>query len=103
MKACTTEQAARAAKISRASLQEWIRLGKIAAPPVQLVKGKAVRLWNAADIKCLRTVKATIYRKGRGRKAKREGGGRRTRSENAALAASFSGEVSGGFNTTYMD
>ena len=76
MKARTTEQAARAAKISRASLQEWIRLGKIAAPPVQLVKGKAVRLWHAADIKSLRTVKATIYRKGRGRRAKRKRGGR---------------------------
>ena len=42
MKARTTEQAARAAKISRASLQEWIRLGKIAAPPVQLVKGMRI-------------------------------------------------------------
>ncbi len=76
MKPRTTKDAARAAKISRATLQFWISSGKIAAPAVQLVEGRAVRLWKAADIERLRTVKAAIYRKGRGRKAKRKGGRR---------------------------
>ncbi len=76
MKPCTTGQAARAVKISRATLQFWISSGKIAAPAVQLVEGRAVRLWKAADIEELRTVKAMIYRKGRGRKAKRKGSAR---------------------------
>jgi len=73
MRELTTAKAARAAKISRATLQFWIASGKIDAPRVQLVEGKAVRLWKASDVKRLRAVKATIYRKGRGRKAKRRG------------------------------
>jgi len=73
MKSYTTEEAARAAGISRATLQAWIAAGKIKAPDVQLVAGKAVRLWNAGDLARLDAVKAQIYRKGRGRKAKRRG------------------------------
>jgi hypothetical protein len=64
----TTGEAARAAKISRASLQEWIRLGKVIAPRVQLIKGKAVRVWNARDIKELRAVKSEIYGQGKGKR-----------------------------------
>jgi hypothetical protein len=71
MKTWTTKQAARAAKISRASLQEWIRLGKIFAPPVQLVRGKAVRLWRARDIDRLRAVKSRIYGTGKGKRRAR--------------------------------
>lgn len=67
-KTWTTGQAAEAANISRASLQEWIRLGKISAPPVQLVKGKAVRLWTARDIEKLRDVKSEIYGQGKGKR-----------------------------------
>ena len=75
MRKLTTGQAARAVKISRASLQEWIRLGKIEAPPVELLGGKAVRFWKPADIARLAAVKAATYRKGRGRKP-RKGKGR---------------------------
>jgi|GEM_PF-3549968 len=73
MKSCTTEEAARAVGISRATLQAWIASGKLKAPDVQLVAGKAVRLWNQEDLARLRAVKGEIYRKGRGRKAKRRG------------------------------
>src|SRR5712691_4065709 len=76
MKPCTTGQAARAAKISRATLQFWISSGKIAAPAVQPIEGRAVRLWKASDIQKLRAVKIAIYRKGRGRKPKKKGSGR---------------------------
>jgi hypothetical protein len=70
MKTFTTEKAADAAGISRATVQVWIAANKLAAPAVQLVEGKAVRLWNADDIKKLIALKAEIYRKGRGRKPK---------------------------------
>lgn len=71
MKTYTTEEAASAVKISRATLQVWIAAGKISGPPVQIVEGKAVRLWKSEDIARLRTVKASIYRKGRGRRPKK--------------------------------
>ena len=70
MKILTTEQAAATVKISRASLQEWIRRKKIEAPAVQLVGGKAVRLWKPADVAKLRKAKARIYGKGRGPRPK---------------------------------
>jgi len=49
----------------------WIRLGKIIAPSVRLVKGKAVRVWNASDIKKLRAVKSEIYGQGKGKRRTR--------------------------------
>ncbi len=70
MKSLTTGQAAKAAGISRATLQVWIAAGTIRAPRTQLVAGKAVRLWNGADVERLRDVKTKVYRKGRGRKPK---------------------------------
>ncbi len=71
MKSCTTEEAAEAVGISRATLQAWIASGQIKAPAVRLIEGKAVRLWNNDDLADLESVKASIYRKGRGRKPKR--------------------------------
>ncbi len=77
MKSYTTEEAAEAVGISRATLQAWIASGQFKAPDVRLVEGKAVRLWNADDLAKLKSVKAEIYRKGRGRKPK--GSGKRKR------------------------
>jgi DNA-binding transcriptional MerR regulator len=73
MKRLTTGDAAKAAGISRATLQTWIaaKTEGLRAPKTQLVEGKAVRLWTPADIKRLRGVKEKVYRKGRGRKPKR--------------------------------
>jgi predicted site-specific integrase-resolvase len=64
----TTGDAARIAGISRASLQAWLRDGKVKGPKVVLRGGKAVRLWSEIDIARLKALKARIYRKGRGRK-----------------------------------
>lgn len=72
MKKLTTTEAARAAKISRASLQEWIRHKKVAAPAVQLVNGRAVRLWTPRDVQKLRAIKSKIYGMGKGKKKKGE-------------------------------
>jgi hypothetical protein len=67
MKRYTTAEAARAAKISRATLQAWIASAKISAPAVQLIEGKAVRVWTHADLAKLRAVKLAIYGKGKGK------------------------------------
>ena len=72
----TTEQAARAVKISRATLQFWIASHKIEAPGVQLIDGRAVRLWSAVDLSRLRGVKAEIFGKGRTGRPPRVKGGR---------------------------
>jgi hypothetical protein len=68
MKSYTTTQVARAAKISRATLQAWIAAERISSPPVQLRGNVAVRLWTAADIKRLLKFRDENYCKGRGRK-----------------------------------
>jgi excisionase family DNA binding protein len=73
MKSYTTEEAAEAVGISRATLQAWIASGQFKAPDVRLIEGKAVRLWNADDLAKLSTVKTEIYRKGRGRRPKGRG------------------------------
>jgi excisionase family DNA binding protein len=73
MKQRTTEEAAEAVKISRATLQVWIASGKIKAPEVQLIDGKAVRLWNVRDIERLRAVKAESYGKGRTGRPRKDG------------------------------
>jgi DNA-binding transcriptional MerR regulator len=70
MKSLTTREAAKAAGVSRATLQAWIAAG-MRAPTTKLVEGKATRLWSAADLKRLRSFKERFYRKGRGRKPKR--------------------------------
>ena len=66
----TTEQAAEAVGVTRATLQEWIRAGKIAAPITQLRNGRAVRLWSAREVQKVIKYKQENYRKGRGRKPK---------------------------------
>jgi hypothetical protein len=60
MKHRSTEQAARAAKISRATLQWWIATGKIQAPEVRLVRGRAVRLWSDTDLARLKAFRGTL-------------------------------------------
>jgi predicted site-specific integrase-resolvase len=67
MKSFTTAQAARAAGVSRATLQVWIKGEKIRAPKIRLIGGKAVRLWTKADIEKARKMKGTLKP---GRKAK---------------------------------
>lgn len=65
----TTAEAAEAAGVSRATLQEWLKTGKIKGPALQIGPGgRAVRMWSAADIKCMKGLKGKVMRKGRGRK-----------------------------------
>ena len=62
----TTQQAADAAKITRATLQDWIRKGKFAAPAKQEFGN--IRLWTKADVARLKAVKKEIYQEQRLRK-----------------------------------
>jgi len=47
-------------KIPRATLQFWIATRKIAAPRVRLLKGRAVRLWNEAQVEKARKLEGTL-------------------------------------------
>jgi len=58
----TTVQVARMTLIPRATLQSWIAKRRIAAPRVKLVNGKAVRLWNVAQIEKARELKGILKR-----------------------------------------
>jgi DNA-binding transcriptional MerR regulator len=56
----TTVEVAREANVPRATLQFWIASGKISAPEVKLVDGKAVRFWSDADLGRIRKLKGTL-------------------------------------------
>jgi excisionase family DNA binding protein len=69
-KAYTTREAAKAVGITRVTLQAWIAKGKLKAPQMRIVDGRAVRLWTASDMAALRRVKAKVYMKQMGRPKK---------------------------------
>ena len=72
MKALSTPEVAKAAGIDRVTLERWLASGKLQGP-AELKSGKRiVRLWTKADVERVRRFKAENYRKGRGRKPKRE-------------------------------
>ena len=56
----STVEVSRITKIPRTTLQNWIRTGKIDAPRVKLVDGKAMRLWSSAQIEQARKLKGTF-------------------------------------------
>jgi len=56
----TTVEVAQVTRIPRATLQHWIATRKISAPRVRLVKGRAVRLWNQAQVEQARKLKGTL-------------------------------------------
>jgi len=56
----TTLQVAKMTGIPRATLQFWIATKKITAPRLKLRNGKAVRLWNHAQIEKARELEGTL-------------------------------------------
>src|ERR1700729_493458 len=68
----TTVEAAAAAKIPRATLQHWIKTGRITAPPVRLVGGRAVRMWTEAQTKQIRRLKGTPKSRSKKQRTKRK-------------------------------
>jgi excisionase family DNA binding protein len=67
-KTYTTTEAAEAAGITRATLQDWIKKGKFAAPKLQQLGKIGARLWTSADVARLKAVKKEIYQEKRPRK-----------------------------------
>jgi excisionase family DNA binding protein len=67
-KTFTTTEAAKAAGITRATLQDWIKKGKFAAPKLQRLGKVGVRLWSSSDIARLKATKSEIYQEKRPRK-----------------------------------
>jgi excisionase family DNA binding protein len=64
----TTRYAAKEVGISLMTLQRWIANGDIRAPRLQIVNGRATRIWEADDLERLRELREKIYCRGRGRK-----------------------------------
>ncbi len=64
----TNRYAAKEVGISLMTLQRWIADEDIRAPRLQIVNGRATRIWEADDLERLRAVKEKIYCRGRGRK-----------------------------------
>jgi DNA-binding transcriptional MerR regulator len=71
-KTYTTEAVAKKVGVTRATLQQWIKIGSVRPPEIQARAGKPpVRLWNDSDIARLQVVKKRMQekmRKGRPKK-----------------------------------
>jgi predicted site-specific integrase-resolvase len=64
----STRYAAKAVGISLMTLQRWIADGNIRPPELEIVNGRATRLWRIEDLERLKESKQKVYRRGRGRK-----------------------------------
>jgi excisionase family DNA binding protein len=72
MKSYTTTVVAQKVGISRATLQQWIKDGRLRAPDIQTRPGEPpVRLWKDSDLARIREVKKAMKEKiGRPKKRK---------------------------------
>jgi excisionase family DNA binding protein len=59
-KLLSTVEVAAAVGVPRATLQYWIKTGKIAAPKTKLRGGVAVRLWTGAQVEKARKLKGSL-------------------------------------------
>lgn len=64
-KTYTTSEAAEQAGITRATLQDWIKKRKCAAPKLTKLANITVRLWTASDVARLKATKKEIYQEKR--------------------------------------
>jgi DNA-binding transcriptional MerR regulator len=68
----TTDGAAKAVKVTRATLQSWIQKGVVQPPDIQARPGKPpVRVWDASDITRLMAVKKLMQKNKTGRPRKK--------------------------------
>jgi DNA-binding transcriptional MerR regulator len=56
----TTVEVSEAAGVPRATLQHWIKTAKLSAPPIRLVRNRAVRLWTEAQKKRIEQISGTF-------------------------------------------
>jgi len=64
-KTYTTQEAADAVGITRATLQDWIKKKKFAAPKLQRLGNVGARLWTTSDVARLKKTKSEIYQEKR--------------------------------------
>lgn len=72
----TTVEVAKASGVPRATLQHWIKTGKLSAPRVRLINNRAVRLWTVAQKKRIRKMSGT-FKSGPAKKAPGKGRSKR--------------------------
>ena len=70
-KLLSTVEVAKEVKVPRATLQYWIKEGKLEAPKTKLRNGVAVRLWTAGDVEKARKLKGALKRGPDPRKSKK--------------------------------
>ena len=70
-KLLSTVEVADAIDVPRATLQYWIKKGKIGAPRTKLRNGVAVRLWTASEVEKARKLKGSLKRGPEPRKGKK--------------------------------
>jgi predicted DNA-binding transcriptional regulator AlpA len=70
MKVYSTGQVMKIVGISRTTLLQWLKNGKIPEPRKMTNVGMVARIWNDRDVERLKKHKQENYRKGRGRKPK---------------------------------
>jgi excisionase family DNA binding protein len=70
MSPLSTHQVAEIVGIHRATLEEWLSMGRLRPPKLVRVGSKAYRIWSDRDIERVKSYKQKFYRKGRGRKKK---------------------------------
>lgn len=61
-KLLSTVEVSKEVEVPRATLQYWIKEGKISAPKTRLRNGVAVRLWTPADVERARKLKGALPR-----------------------------------------
>lgn len=69
----TTVEVAKAAGVPRGTLQNWIKTGKVSAPPVRLLRKMAVRLWTTAQKKRVRRLTGFAKDRARANAFKKKG------------------------------
>ena len=67
-KSYTTKEAADAVGITRATLQDWIKKKKFAAPKLQRLGNVSARIWRESDVARLKKIKSEIYQEKRAKK-----------------------------------
>ena len=70
-KLLSTVEVAEEIEVPRATLQYWIKEGKVRAPKTRLRNGVAVRLWTMVDIEKARKVKGSLKRGPEAKKGKK--------------------------------
>ena len=66
----STWQVAQEIGVTRATLEKWLKLGKVKSPKSLKVGGNAFRNWTPADIERVKKYKEAKYWTGGGRKPK---------------------------------